>query len=377
MRIRHLNIHDFRNLCQTEVQFSSTANFIFGDNAQGKTNIIEAIYILCLAKSFRTHNDTELVPFEKEGYAIEGAFQDESDISYKIQVGYAAEPGKKIKIDGKPVSRYSSMIGRFPIVALTSEDQVITTGAPAQRRKFFNILLSQCSARYLADLKSFERILKQRNELLNRPAAGQDTRSQLEIWNEQFVTAGCNLMRARDQMVREMNGFIYECYQTLTRSNHTFHVTYQPNVSGSLETMQDEFKKQLHKAYPAEKRRGMSLVGPHRDEFLITVNDRELRRYGSRGEHKSALVSLKAAESALLSDKAGTKPILLLDDLYSELDINRGKSVMDLFSTSSQTFITGTSMDYQAIKNMGIQVPDHRLYFVEKGIVSEEHGTFV
>ncbi len=372
MLIQHLNIHSFRNLHQVDLSFSDNTNFIFGDNAQGKTNIAEAIYILCLAKSFRAREETEMVPFEEDHYNFDGTFTDENAISSKIQVWYSKDLGKKIKVDGKPVTRYSLLIGKFPIVALTSDDHVVTTGAPAQRRKFFNILLSQCSPRYLDDLKKYERIVKQRNQVLTLFQTGKSvSKSQLEIWNDQLVQTGLKVMEARKKMTRDMNSNLFQFYQDLTRSNHDLKVIYQPCVPLTENSDNSSaFYNMLLKSFDRERRRGTTLAGPHRDEFVISVNENELRRYGSRGEHKSALVSLKAAESVLLKEKTGTLPILLLDDLYSELDINRGKSVLSLFSGKSQTFVTGTSMDYEAIKSLGAIQKDQSVFMVSNGSVT-------
>ncbi|MBN2410793.1 DNA replication/repair protein RecF [candidate division KSB1 bacterium] len=371
MYIEKLDIFSFRNLKNVKLEFSRAINFIFGDNAQGKTNLIETIYILCLAKSFRSRDDSELIPFKSDFYSFDGYFIDETAISSKVAVYYTVTQGKKIKIDGKNINQYSTLVGRFPIVVLSTEDHIITTGPPAQRRKFFNILLSQGSSRYLDDLKKYERILKQKNKILNYSGDRSHLKEQVDIWNAQLVQTGTNLMLDRAKMVEEINGCLAEYYKVITRSDHTLKITYQPCVPiKESQTIPDTFKALLSKVYNKEVKRGLSLIGPHRDEFKISVAGNELRKYGSRGEHKSALVSLKAAEAEFLQKKTDTNPILLLDDLYSELDIERGKRVLELFTKSCQIFITGTSLDFEAIKKTGFTEKDHTTFIVKSGNIA-------
>ena len=370
MYIEKLDIFSFRNLKSINLEFSKEINFIFGHNAQGKTNLIETIYILCLAKSFRSRDDSELVPFRSDFYSFDGYFIDEPSITSKVAVYYSLTQGKKIKLDWKKINQYSTLVGRFPIVISSSEDYIITTGPPAQRRKFFNILLSQSSSRYLDDLKKYERILKQKNKILNYPGDKRHIKEQVDIWNAQLVQTGTNLMLGRAKMVEEINGYLTEYYKIITGSEHALKITYQPCVPiTKVQNIPEAFTALLSKAYYKEIKRGLSLIGPHRDEYIISIAGNELRKYGSRGEHKSALVSLKAAEAVFLKNKTRTFPILLLDDLFSELDIERGERVMDLFTKSFQTFITGTSLDFEAVKHSGIKEQDHPTFIVKSGNV--------
>jgi len=371
MYIEKLDIFTFRNLKNINLEFSKEINFIFGENAQGKTNLIETIYILCLAKSFRTRDESELVPFKSDHYSFDGCFIDDASISRRVAIYHELSQGKKIKIDGKKINKYSTLVGRFPVVILSSEDHIITTGPPAQRRKFFNILLSQSSSRYLDDLKKYERVLKQKNKILNFPGDKGHKKEQLEIWNGQLVQMGTNLMLGRAKMVEEINGYLAEYYKVITKSDYTLKITYQPCVPiKKSHNILKTFEKMLSKAYFNEIKRGVSLVGPHRDEYIISIAGNELRKFGSRGEHKSALVSIKAAETIFLKRKTDTYPILLLDDLYSELDIERGKRVLDLFTKSCQTFITGTSLDFEAIKKTGLGEKEYSTFIVNTGKVS-------
>ncbi len=372
MYIHKLDIHIFRNLQNINLEFTQDINFIFGDNAQGKTNIIETIYILCLAKSFRTHDESELVPFARDTYSFDGLFMNDAAICNRVAVYYTLTQGKKIKVDNKLVTQFSKLVGKFPIVILSSDDHVITSGPPAQRRKFFNILLSQSSSLYLDDLKRYERVLKQKNKILLSPPQDQAAlRDQLEIWNSQLILAGVNIIKARMKMVNEINSHLAQYYKMITASDYTLQIHYQPCVPVNEEqNLTAVFTAMVKAAMTKEIRRGMTLVGPHRDEFIFTISGNDLRKYGSRGEHKSALVSLKAAETVFLKKKTQTDPILLLDDLYAELDIERGARVMELFAKSGQTIITGTSLDMATMKNMGLQDKNYNSFLVKSGQVS-------
>ncbi|HPG39110.1 MAG TPA: DNA replication/repair protein RecF [bacterium] len=372
MYIHKLDIHIFRNLQNISLDFTQDINLIFGDNAQGKTNLIETIYILCLAKSFRTHDEAELAPFDGDTYSFDGVFMNDADITNRVAVYYTRSLGKKIKVDGKLVTQFSKLVGKFPIVILSAEDHVITSGPPAQRRKFFNIMLSQSSALYLDELKKYERILKQKNKfLLSLPKDPAALRDQLEIWNCQLINTGVNIMQARMHMIEEINSYLAASYKTITAADFTLQVHYQPSVPVKTgQNLAATFTTMVKAAMNNEIRRGAALVGPHRDEFVFTISGNDLRKYGSRGEHKSALVSLKAAETVFLKKKTQTDPILLFDDLFAELDIERSARVMELFAKAGQTIITGTSLDMTTIKNIGFKDKSYNTFLVKSGQVS-------
>jgi DNA replication and repair protein RecF len=365
MVLSRLEIQKFRNLKSVTVEYSPHRNFIFGDNAQGKTNLIEAIYLLCLAKSFRTREEIDLVPFSQEHYLIEGDFFSDEHISYHVGITFDAKQGKQIKIDGKRLAQFSKLIGLFPIIVLSADDYEITSGPPAQRRRFFNVLLSQSSRQYLDDLKQYERVLKQRNTIL---ATGAGHKSMLDVWDDQLVQSGARLMISRSAMVDELNDYLADYYSTITSKRWTFRIAYSPNVKFRRHNeVTDHFKAAMKRAAFYESRHGKTVVGPHRDEFLFYISDNELRKFGSRGEHKSALVSLKAAEARVLYKRTENRPILLLDDLYAELDNQRSLQVLDLFDPDSQIFVTGTSLDYAGMMNSTGYLGDQTTFMVENG----------
>ena len=365
MVLASLKIDGLRNLTTPVVEFDNQTNYIFGDNGQGKTNLLETIFVLCLAKSFRTHDDNELISFSKNHSRVEGSFLAQNNVQHRMVVAIDRNQGKQLMLDGKRISPFSKIIGRFPVVALSANDHAITNGPPGERRRFFNILLSQCHSYYLDDLKEYDRILKQRNRILSEWKSKSAT-SQIEAWSLALVAKGSLLMKARKAMADEINARIHHYYQKVSNTMQPLKIIYSPNVEFvSVESIQEQFEKSLHKVSTKEKIQGTTLVGPHRDEFIFSLQEKDLRRYGSRGEHKSVLMSLKATECELLKEKTDIDPLLLLDDLYAELDSTRAQLAMDLFSSPSQKFITGTSFDYENLKG---KIENH-IYWVKNGEV--------
>lgn len=375
MILQELAIHKFRNLGAARLQFSPAVNFIFGDNAQGKTNLIEAVHLLCLAKSFRTHEDEEIVPFGGTGYFIEGFFQNEKSIVRRVAVLYEKSSGKQISVDEKRLQRYSALTGEFPAACLWEGDREITAGSPQQRRRFFNVLLSQTSRSGLEDLKQYDHILRQRNSVLSAVQAGRrGVHEQLEIWDEQLIQLGVRVMRARKQLVDELNPVLESCYRRISGNRMTLRILYQPNVEYDEKSPEEAFRRELERLRPAEIRRGVSLVGPHRDDFVFWIDEVELRKFGSAGEHKSALISLKAAEVEILRNRTETSPIVLLDDLFSELDRERSAAALALFDAQAQIFITGTSLDFQWARQTGLDWENAAAYCIENGQVRADDG---
>ena len=371
MYLNRLQIHSFRNIRPTKLEFSPHRNYLFGDNAQGKTNLIEAIYLLCLAKSFRTNDDSALVPFNENRCLIEGDFESLEKIHRHVGIMFDEASGKQIKVDGKKLHQYSKLVGLFPIIILSANDHEITAGPPAQRRRFFNILLSQSSSRYLDDLKHYEKILKQRNKVLAALVTGDRmARGQLDIWDEQLVSVGARIVAARAAIVMELNPFLSEFYARISSKKWTFHASYCPNVNiNAASEIESSFFQQLKKTASRERMYGKTLVGPHRDEFIFYISDYDLRRFGSRGEHKSALVSLKAAEAHVLQQRTEMPPMLLLDDLYAELDQERSHNVLELFDPKCQIFVTGTSLDWAGMNNTNGLATEQTVYKVQAGTI--------
>ena len=313
---------------------------------------MEMIYFLCLTKSFRTSEDQECLSHQQNHFLLEACFIDESQLEHSLQVSYQPGAGKSIHLDGKPLHRSSELIGRFPVIKLSQEDLEITSGPPHQRRRFCNILLSQVSVRYLGLLKEYERIVKQRNCILKK---GLNDRSVagagVEIWDGPLMNKAAAISDLRGKMVDELNPLLQEYYQKFTGKGDILTLEYLPDVAARRdESYAAAFQRRLNHCRWQEYQRGITLIGPHRDDFKFFINGKELRLFGSSGEHKSVAVCLKAAEGVLIRRTLDRLPIVLLDDLYAELDWDRGERALHLFSSDLQCFVTGTSFDYQALQ---------------------------
>ena len=220
MYLKHLEIKNFRRFETAGQSFSSVLNMLSGDNARGKTTILEAIHLLCLARSFRTRSDAELCRFEKSGYQINGTFCFKNLIERKVIVSYSEASGRSVAIGGKPVLRYSQLIGNFPAITLSSQDHRITTGPPAERRRFADILLCQLSTRYLADLKEYYHVLKQRNQILQNTSQGKKVSvNEMEPWNHELVKKGSDIIKARYNLCIDLAGILENVYHKVAGSN--------------------------------------------------------------------------------------------------------------------------------------------------------------
>jgi DNA replication and repair protein RecF len=361
MILRKLTLLNFRNYAQLEQVFSPTTNFFYGANAQGKSNLLEAIYCLALTRSFRTSVDQELLRFGAVSGEVSGEYIDELGAEHLLTIIYRWEQldrahrgqGKQISLNRKRLNSHAALVGKFPIVLFSPESHRITAGAPAERRRFLDVLLSQGSAVYLADLQEYNRILRQRNALLaefhnrdthnaNKPASV----GTLAAWDESLALYGCKIIQARYQFVRDYSHVLQQAYARISASSHILQLAYRSQFDDLQidEISPQRFQQRLGEYRGREKQRGQTLVGPHRDDLEMTISGVDLRRFGSRGEHKSAVMALKMMETEYLKQRLNTAPIILLDDLISELDETRTRECVRFFTGSGQLFISAVSL---------------------------------
>jgi len=366
MFLQTLSLQGFRNLPPQHLSFHPQTNFIFGANAQGKTNLLESIYFVCLTKSFRTHEERDCLTKNHDQFILQAVFEDERRVEQQLQIQYIRDSGKKILLNNKPVYSTSTLIGQFPVVKLSREDQEITAGSPQHRRRFCNILLSQVAAAYLQTLKEYERVLLQRNRILQNFFRGRgEDQSACDLWTEQLVHKAQKLFEMRRQLVEDLNPLLAECYRRFNKGE-PLQICYQPNVGETAgQSFATVFWQRLRACRQQEQKQGTTLLGPHRDEFVFFIAKKELRKFGSRGEHKSALISLKAAEVALIRNRLDTWPIILLDDLYAELDLERAQGALNHYPKELQRFVTGTSFDYPLLQPLLDQ--DNWVWWMKEG----------
>ena len=342
MFIENLKVVNFRNYTKAEVNFGNRKNFIFGLNAQGKTNLLEAIYIICLGRSFRLAGNKELIKTGTSFFTIEGRLNFENGINKDVVLYYVKDGKKEISIDRKKLKSNAEIIGNFPIVVMSPEDYKITYGSPRERRRFLDIILSQVNVIYLNNLQEYARILKQRNKILQSINKGiRVNESAIEPWTQNLINVGTKILQERHKFINEFSIVLSPIYRNYTNTEDELEVSIESTVPKSNnEPHAESFYYALKKLRNIERLLGVTLVGPHRDDVSFKINGLDIKKYGSRGEHKSVLISLRIAEYNFILQKKEERPIFLLDDFFSELDDLREKKVFNSLQGLGQIFLT-------------------------------------
>ncbi len=347
----------------------------------GKTSILEALSVAALTKSFTDVPDNTLVQTGREYFSIDAEFTSDLEVVLHCQTEYHIGPPakKSIYVNNDRLSRSSDLIGRVPIVALTPDDKVITSGSPEERRRFLSLVLSQASRLYLEDEIEFRKALRQRNSLLGnfkeQGASIAKTHLQLAPWTEVIIERSARIMSRRSAFVRQFSPFLLESYMLVTEGRETPSLQYAPMGFEKDAASTHEIRAFLEEEYARreleELKRGMTLIGAHRDELVIMIApDREAKRFASQGQHKSLLVAMKLAEFNYLREATGETPILLLDDVFSELDAARSKRLLQLITSGrfGQTFISSTTREnFDSIVDFSDN--QHNIFVVEGGNV--------
>lgn len=355
MFIESIQLKNYRNYESLSVAFDHGTNVFYGDNAQGKTNLLESIFLCGTAKSHRGTKDMDLIRFGAEEAHIR-MFVSRSGIKRRIDMHLRKGKAKGAAIDGIPIRRAAELLKLCSFVFFSPEDLNMIKNGPKERRSFLDALISQTDPFYLHTLTSYQKVVAQRNKLLKELYYKPSLESTLEAWDEQLVRYGASLINARKKMLMQLNEIVIPIHLKLTGALERIAIIYEPNVEAEI------FADKLKSARERDKRQAMSTVGPHRDDFKITVQDVDLRQFGSQGQQRSAALSLKLAEISLIRELIGEEPILLLDDVLSELDSNRQKDLLESIG-HVQTFITCTGMD----SLLGHQFPIDRIFHVKHG----------
>lgn len=373
MKLRTVTLNQYRNHAHTTMECGEEINALVGKNGEGKTNALEGISYLCLTKSFFGNTDRTALQQGKEIFSVEGEFVSDAGIAYHVFAQYDSRTAEKLfSINRLPVDRFSSVIGQFPVVILSPESNGITARGPGERRKFLDFVISQASKMYLEDLLEYRRIVKQRNRiLLNTQSTRSDYSELLEPWDETLVMTGCRITQRREMFLQEFRPHLLRVYESLTGSDEMPWLDYRASIKAetgaSLDVLREMFWKELHKRRGEERQVSTTLVGPHRDEMELTLDNLDLRKYASQGQHKTFLIALKVAEFFYLREHKGETPILLLDDVFSELDAGRAARVLEMLGNLGQAFITAT--DLQLAPEGFAWGGKNRKFFVQHGAV--------
>ena len=368
MILNNIELINFRLHINTVLNFSDKLNYIVGGNGQGKTTILEAIYYLCTTKNLNQSPDSETLAFNESYFELTGKFKDLTENKSKFI--YSSETNKKnFFVNDKQIYRASSIIGKFPVVTLTQSDHSITFGSPADRRKFIDSVISQSSETYLKILLEYNKTLRQRSSLLSllRETKDKSLFEELDAWTETLIKNGTEIVKHRISFINEFSAYVKESYLKIMEGNETPELEYKFLGENDLSKINDVFRKELIDRKNDELIRATNLVGPHRDEFVFKINDFELRKYGSQGQHKTFQIALRFGEFFYLNDILGKTPIFLMDDIFGELDTYRSKKISEYLREVGQAFITMT--DFNNINSLEILNED-KIIKVEKGAVA-------
>lgn len=355
MIIRGVYLQNFRNYENLKLELDDGINILYGDNAQGKTNVLEAICVAATAKSHRSSRDNEMISFGKSEAHIK-ILEEKENIACRIDVHLKKNNPKGIAIDGIALKRASELYGTLKTVIFSPEDLNIVKSSPSVRRRFIDLEICQTDKIYVHDLASYTRVLNQKNALLKEKAGGRETDTLLDVYDGQLSQYGERIIRRRERFLNETAEIVKRIHEGIAEDEKELTVVYCPS------SKKGELEKNLRENREREKILKATLTGPHRDDFVFTIDARDIKKFGSQGQQRTAALSLKLAEIEIIKRETKETPVLLLDDVLSELDSKRQRQLIELISTQ-QTIITCTGLDEFVENRLKID----RIYKVEKG----------
>jgi len=358
MIVKSLKLKNFRNYDLLNLEFDPSTNIFYGDNAQGKTNILESIYLSGTTKSHRGTKDKDMIQFGQDEAHIE-TIVEKRGIPFNIDIHLKKNSPKGIAINKIPIKKASELFGIINIVFFSPEDLNIIKNGPSERRRFIDLELSQLDKLYLSDLSNYNRIVNQRNKLLKDLYDRKDLIETLDIWDLQLVLYGNRVMERRKQFISQINDIVGKVHEKLTGGRETLTLLYEPGVKG------ESFERALLMNRERDMKMKSTSVGPHRDDICFMSGDLDIRKFGSQGQQRTAALSLKLSEIELVRQEIKDTPILLLDDVLSELDKHRQNYLLDSIK-DVQTLITCTGLDDFVNNRFSI----NKIIHVEQGHVN-------
>ncbi len=337
MYVESIELNQYRNYESAKVDFSPGVNIFFGDNAQGKTNLLEAVYVSGTSKSHKGSKDKDLIRFDREEAHIRLIFR-KNDLSHQLDLHLKKKKSKGIAIDGLPIRKVAELFGMLHIVFFSPEDLSIIKNGPAERRKFLDMEMSQLDKGYYSMLVSYNKLLQERNKLLKQIYFSPSLRETLDVWDDQLIEIGTAIIRKREKFIEKIDEMMREIHAKLTGGKENMVVHYDKNVDV------ENFREKLTENRERDIKTGTTSAGPHRDDMGFVVNGTDIRKFGSQGQQRTAALSLKLSEIRLIEQVSGDKPVLLLDDVLSELDHHRQNYLLDSIA-DIQTMISCTGLD--------------------------------
>ena len=370
MNVTQLKLKNFRNYREAVIDFLPGVQVFVGKNAQGKTNLLEAIFFAVLSKSFRTAVDEELIGWDAAESRLMVLFQNRI-ADHNVQ--FILKKGEKREnlLNGQPMKK-RDVIGYLNAVLFSPEDLLLIKGTPSGRRKFLDLELSQTQPAYYRALLQYQRALFQRNVLLKQIQEGQAKRAILDVWDEQLHPLAAILVRERQRNIGRLNEIAGRIHEKITAGRETFSAHYCIYAASGTETVSDYhfwYEDELKKNRERDIRRGTTEIGPHKDDIAFFINCRDGKSFASQGQQRTAVLSLKLAEIELMNESIGEYPILLLDDVMSELDEKRRLKLVEEINGKVQTFITGTERLH------GLSDLKPMYYWIDSGVISMDDGS--
>ena len=362
MELKKLKLENYRNYDSLELKFNKKNTIFIGNNAQGKTNILESVYVLGLTKSYLNINEKNLIKFDKVYSKIHGTIID-NNIEKKLEI-LINEKGKKVKIDGQEVNKLSNYISKLNVIIFSPDNIRLLKESPSYRRKYLNIEISQLYSNYINNLNDFNKLLKQRNEYLKVISNSENYDSDyLNILDEKYVELSVNIYLYRKKFIDKINDNLEDIYFKITGFNN-LKVKYISCIDycDDKKEMREMFYNKLKFNLKKDVFYKMSLLGPHRDDFMLELDNRNILLYGSQGQTRCAVLALKFAEIPIFKSILDVNPILLLDDIFSELDVNKKNLLIEFIPNDIQTIITTTDLnliDKKILENSEIYVVDN------------------
>ena len=368
MKLTNLQLQNFRNYESVQLEFTDGVHVFIGENAQGKTNLMESIYALAMTKSHRTTNDKELIGWNKEFATIKGTVE-KTATKTNLELQFSKK-GKIAKVNYLEQKRLSSYLGNLNVILFAPENLTLVKGSPQNRRKFVDMELGQMSSLYLYDLVEYNRVLKQRNTYLKQLAIKKKQPDEyLEVLSEMLSELASKIVFHRLDFMKQLEALAIPIHDQLSLGREKFSVSYQATIpledGLTASQMKEIYIDQFKKNQTREADQATTLIGPHRDDLIFYLNEVPVQTYGSQGQQRSTVLSLKLAEIELMKLSTGEYPLLLLDDVLSELDDDRQTHLIKAIENKVQTFITTTSLDgiKQQFINEPVVIP------IEKGTI--------
>ncbi len=369
MIVKSIKLKNFRNFSELNIDLNNILNIFIGDNGQGKTNLLESIYLCSIGKTFKLNSENDLIKFGQNSFEVEILINKENGsniVSKVINITYVKNQKRIVKINGVKLEKNSELIGLLNNVIFTPDDLKIIKGSPIERRKFINIDISQIKPKYKYLLKNYKKVITGRNNIL-KDLTNNSNRDVLSIWNDYLIDIGSEIIFYRKEYIKNLKHYAALIYANISDNKENFELLYKCDI-GNVENLskneiKEIFREKINKSIENEIFRKNSLYGPHKDDIIIKINDKDFKYFGSQGQQRSAVLAIKLAEIEIIKNEIGEYPILLLDDVLSELD-NKRKNFLINYIKNIQTIITST--DDNDLKDL-VKNNDKKIFHICEG----------